>query len=121
MSSERLEREYQVLRDSNGHVMSNYPINFAGMAALMRNDSANPVTVRVHESTDGVSWDLVLFSTPQAAGLANITMVGLSFAVILFVSNQNYVRISLVADNEDGVFVHLVQWPPKPREPAEAY
>jgi hypothetical protein len=121
MASERVERDQFVLRGPAGEVFSNWPIHFAGASVLMRNASEQPVTVEVHESNDGTNWTLVLFSTHAAAGLLNITMVGLSFAVILFMSEQKYVRIRLTAENGDGVFCSLVQYPPKPREGAGEY
>lgn len=121
MSSERFERQYEVIHDSNGFVMSNYPISFAGMSVFMRNDSDNPTTVQIQESADGITYNLVLFSSPVASGLPSVTMAGLSFAVILFVSDQKYVKISLTAENQAGVFMHLVQWPPHPREPGVIY
>jgi len=121
MSSERREVDQFVLRGPDGEVFSNYPIHFAGASVLMRNASNQPVTVEVHESTDGTTWTLVLFATHNSAGLASLDMVGLSFAVILFMSAQRYVRIRLSAANGEGVFCSLVQYPPKPREDDSGY
>ena len=121
MASERLERAQFVLRGTAGHVMSHWPINFAGAAVFMRNDSNGNSVVRVHESEDGVVWTLVLISTHTAAGLANITLIENSFAAILFVSTSPYVRVSLAADNQAGVYCSLAQFPPKAREAASDY
>jgi len=121
MASEKIERDQFCIRDTNGEVFSNFPIHFAGASVLMRNTSNSPVTVEVHESADGTTWSLVLVSTYALAGLPSVTMVGLSFAVILFMSVQKYVRVRLTAANGDGVYCSLVQFPPKPREGAEEY
>ena len=121
MSSERHERQQVIIHDSDGYVMDNYPVHFAGMAAFLRNDSADSTTIIVQESADGATWDLVLVSTDAAAGLPSITMVGLSFACILFTSDHKYVRIATLADNVDGVYTVLCQFPPKPREPNVVY
>lgn len=118
MSSERLERNQEVVRDSTGVVFSNYPIHFAGMCIFARNDSNNNSVIRVHESADGTTWSLVLLSTHTTAGLASVTIVGLSYQAILFTSDQKYVRISLAASNPEGVHCSLAQYPPKARIPA---
>jgi hypothetical protein len=121
MSSEKLERNQEVLVNGVGFIASNFPVHFAGMGVFMRNDSANDATVEIHESADGITWNLVLFSSPAASGLPSLTMVGLSFGVVLFVSDQNYIRIRIQEENHDGVYCSLVQYPPKSREPAIVY
>ena len=121
MSSERLQREQLVLRNSAGYVLSEYPIHFAGATLFARNDSDNASVIQVHESPDGVVWSLVLVSTHTASGLPSVTVVGLSFQAITFVSDQKYVRLSLTADNTGGVYCSLTQYPPKAREPISVY
>jgi len=121
MASEKFERNQEALVNNVGFVMNLYPIHFAGMAVHMRNDSANDATVEIHESADGITYNLVLFSTPTASGLPSYTMVGLSFAAILFVSNQAFVRIRIQEANNDAVYCTLSQFPPKPREPGVIY
>lgn len=121
MSSERLEHNQEVLVNAVGHVLSNWPIHFAGMGVYMRNDSADNATVEVYESADGTTYNLVLLSTPTASGLPSVTMVGLSFALVQFVSDQAYVRIRIQEENHDGVYCSLVQYPPKCREPGVIY
>lgn len=121
MASERIERNQGVVRDSTGDVFSNWPLHFAGAGLFMRNDSQNNCVMQVHDSDDGTTWNLVLLSTHALAGLANVTLVGLSYQVVLFTSARRYVRVSLTADNPQGVYYSLVQYPPKPREGAEEY
>jgi len=42
----------------------------------------------------------------------NYTLVPNSYVTLLFVSCEKFVRISVTPDAPDGLFVHLVQWPP---------
>ena len=121
MSSERIERHQEVLRGPSGFVMSNIPVHFAGMAVFMRNDSESPTTFRIHESENGTVWSIVLFSTHNNSGLASLTLAPLSFAVALFTSAEQYVRLSLSAENVAGVYASLVQYPPKGVEDLPGY
>jgi len=121
MAGERVERDQIVLRDPTGWVMSDVPIHFAGMAVFMRNDSNSPATFRIHESENGTVWSLVLFSTHNASALASLTIAPLSFAVALFTSAEQFVRLSLADENQAGVYCSLVQYPPKGLEDLPGY
>ena len=121
MSSVRLETDRIVLREVAGHVLELFPIHFAGMAAFMRNDSPDPTTIEVHESDDGINWDLVLVSTHTASGLPSVIVAGLSMQAILFVSDQRFVRIRPTTRNAGGIYTSLVQYTPAGREPAVVY
>lgn len=121
MAGERLERNSIVLRDATGVVFSNYPINFAGAALFLRNDSDADSVVRVHESDDAATWDIVLVSTHAVAGQLNVTIPALGFVVILFTSASQYVRLSLAAENLAGIYASMCQYPPKAREQDSEY
>lgn len=121
MSGERIERDQLVIRDNTGVVFSNYPIHFAGAALHMRNASNNDSVVEVHESDDGATWSVVTFSTVAAAGLLNATLSGLSYLAILFTSSSKYIRLRLKAENTDGVYASMTQYPPKARETSDEY
>jgi len=121
MSGERFERNYEVIHNSDGVVLSNWPIHFSGMCIFARNDSNDASVIRVHDSPDGTTWGLVLGSTHDNSGLLSVTIEGLSFESFLFMTREKYVRISLAANNIEGVYMHLAQWPPKPVEPATEY
>jgi len=121
MSGERIERNQLVLRDTDGNIFSDYPINFAGAALLMRNDSESDSVVSVDDSADGSTWATVLLSTHSLAGQTSVTVPALSYVVILFTSASAYVRLKLAADNEEGIYASLVQYPPKAREEGSEY
>ena len=121
MANQAYEREFEIVRDTSGIVLSNTPIHYAGMALLMENLSADASEVVVEDSPDGVNYSLVLVSTPAASGLSGVTMVGLAYSVILFASTAAYVRIRLAAANTAGVQIHAVQWTPADRAANSSY
>jgi len=110
-----LERTYFRLRTT--YTLSNYPIHFAGATLFCINASSEaPATISIDESSDGDAWTPVLFSTHANSGLASFTFVEKACAVITFTSPAKYVRFSLDGAEPEGVFCHLVQYPPKARE-----
>lgn len=111
MSSERVQRDQIVLFDNE--IMGEFPIHFAGAALLCRNASADAAVLTIEESTDGTTWGTVLQSTKDGAGLSSVTIAGLSFASILFHSTREFVRFSLATVSDAGVYISLVQFPPK--------
>ena len=123
MSSERLERIHEVINEDSPLILSNYPINWAGVAVHLRNDNPNDVVLTVQESDNGSTWTVKTFSTPALGGQLEITLAELSFASILFASSSKYVRFTTVAESGGttlvGVYADLTQWPPKGLVPSE--
>lgn len=106
-----VERDQLVLWESETlHQL--HPIHFAGAAVLAYNAGDEDVVLSVEESADGATWASVLFSTPTTAGNLTLTLTGLSYSVISFVSASEYVRFSLTARSTKGVYVSLVQYTP---------
>ena len=94
-----------------------FPVHPSGMALFFKNESPNPVRVTIQESANGWVWLPVLFSTPIAAGLANLDLVSRANAVVLFASRQQYVRVVVVPVNDgddvlEGVYMWSAQYPP---------
>jgi len=111
MNKSALEREYQRVYDS--FIWQDYPIHFSGAGLYIINESpSNSVTVSLDDSPLGSVWTPILFSTPISSGNLNYTLVPNSYVTLLFVSCEKFVRISVTPDAPDGLFVHLVQWPP---------
>ena len=77
--------------------------------------------VSVQDSINGTTWNPILVSTPTTALNLSVTLVPGAYAHVLFVSIQQYVRVVLDAANADGVFVHLVEWPPIQHAPGTGY
>jgi hypothetical protein len=115
-------REYFRLYDQ--YTLSNYPIHFAGAALfltadrrpLAANEAAVTHTFVVEESSDGTTWSVVLLSNHTNSGLLQGSVVGSSQAAYVFTSSAAYVRIRLLEESTQGVHIHLVQFPPRPRE-----
>ena len=101
-----------------------YPIDLTGALLCVENDSASNATIVIEESTDGVTWTLVLFSTHSTAGNLSYTIVPRGRGAFLFVSASKYVRFSgLDADGNPvrpGVKCWLLGYPPDPGR-AEGY
>jgi len=111
MNKSALEREYQRVYDS--FVWEDYPIHFTGAGLFIINESSVfAATISLDDSPNGTTWTSILFSTHSTSGNLNITLVPNSYTTLLFVSCQQYVRISVDPELPDGLFVHLVQWPP---------
>jgi len=111
MNKSALEREYQRVYDS--YVWEDYPIHFSGAGLFIINESSTfSVTISLDDSPLGTVWSPILFSTHSTAGNLNITLVPNSYTTLLFKSCQKYVRISADPDMSEGLYVHLVQWPP---------
>jgi len=118
MSSERLQTSYHLLKDNL--VFNDYPIHYAGATLFIRNDNDVPVTLRLQDSADGSTWNLLLFSTTAQAGLGTITVQEQAFVAIHFTTAEEFMRVSVTAPTsiDKGVFMYLAQYPPKGREPA---
>jgi hypothetical protein len=102
---------------SNGD-NAGYPVHFAGMAAFLRNAAQTETAqVFVDESADGATWTPVLFSTPTNSGNLSVTLQPLAYELISFESSQQYVRLRLANEVEEGVYAYCVQYPPISRAP----
>ncbi len=111
MNKSALEREYQ--RVYGSYVWQDYPVHASGAALMIVNESSilNAV-ISLDESVNGTTWTPILFSTHSTAGNLNITLVPQAYNTFLFTSCREFVRITTTPDNADGVYVHMVQWPP---------
>lgn len=99
-----------------------WPIHISGSGLFVWNESQTlTVTLRVYDSDDGVTWNVVDFATPTNHGLTSIDVIPHSYASILFQSARRYVRFELDENNPDGMFFHLVQWQPRNPELSDNY
>lgn len=121
MSSERLQVSNHILKDTL--VFGEYPIHFAGATFFIRNDNDVPVTLQLHESDDGSTWNLMTFSSAALSGLTAVTVQEQAFAVITFTTPLEYMRVSVSAPTSPAksVYLYLAQYPPKAREQAAEY
>ena len=108
MSSVGFERDHVVLNEEL--IISDYPIQVAGCALLIRNDSEADSILSLQESADGVVWIDLEFSIPAAAAQLLITIVAKSMAVILFASVEEYVRLTLAARSDVGLYIDFCQF-----------
>lgn len=68
-----------------------FPVDFSGAVLCVENDSDVSAEITVGESQDGVTWNVVLFSTPTTSGNLSYTIVPRSRAMLCFVSSAKYV------------------------------
>lgn len=107
-------RDYVPLVDT--YTWSDWPIHRTGAALFVFNRATAAVEVVVEDSDDGFTWSTVLLSSPTASALTSIALVAGGAQVRLFASARRYVRVRLVDEAEDPVFVWLVGYPPHPRD-----
>ena len=111
MNRSAIERNYERLFDTITY--QDYPIHFAGASLLLVNASPNlNAVISIYDSGDAVTWNPILFSTHNASSLLNYTLIPQALIVLLFTSCRRYVQFRTTPDNPDGVYFHLVQWPP---------
>ena len=95
-----------------------YPVDLTGALLCVENDSTVNATIVIEESADGVTWNLVLFSTHSTAGNLSYTIVPRGRGAFLFVSAAKFVRFSgLDADGDPvrpGVKCWICEYWPDP-------
>ena len=101
-----------------------HPIHFAGATLFVANGANVPVTVSLHESSNGTVWNILPFSTHSNSGNLSIQVAEQSYAALHFVSYSEYVRVTVQDANGNevppGVFCYLCEYPPL-GERAEPY
>ena len=97
-----------------------YPFDASGVALFIQNKDATPITFALADSDDGVTYDVLPFSTAAAAGNLTYTLVGHARIAILLVSARKYVAIEVVdttaATVTGNAWITRVQYPETPRE-----
>ena len=98
-------------------LQENYPIDFAGAALLVANDTGVDVEVSIQDSADGSTWAPVQFSTLTAAGNLTVTVHEQSYVVVLFTTTARFVRFRARDSAGDpvvyGLFCHLCEFEPE--------
>ena len=130
-ADERIQRDHFVVNQVFMLPDDLYPVHVAGMSLFCYNaseyhESAIPPTpeasvLSIQDSPDGTTWSAVTFSVGGEAPVLTHTIQPGGKSVLLFTSQEKYVRISLAANNEAGVYVDAVQYPDKTRVPATEY
>ena len=92
------------------------PIHFGGGSLLINNSSEDvSATIRVYDSMDSVSWNLVPFTVSNLGSVFSFTLVPLSQKQILFDSALRYIRFVVLPFNPAGLQCVLQQHPPRAR------
>ena len=73
----------------------------------------------VQDSDDGATWAVLPFSTPGASGQLTRVVVERGQAVLLIQTARQYLRVSVAEEPGQGVYVWLVEFPPRPRAPGD--
>lgn len=106
----------------NNIVVDERQVHFSGASLFLHNTSQNLTSrVTVEESEDGTTWTVVPFSLADSAMNLFVDIIPQGYETILFPSLRRYLRVSLDAENSDGVFAHLVRWNPHNPEDAGEY
>lgn len=115
MAVDYVERTNFWLTDAGGKVLGPDPLEGpCTVLFLYNNDPVNNAVVSL-ESSDNAStdvdyWTQVNFNTCNDCDLDSITMVPLSFRVIIFSIDEAYLRIRLADAVPGGVQVNMLQF-----------
>ena len=117
MANDRTERTYERIKDNV--VLEDWPIHFAGAGLFIQNPMDHDVIVTIEDSVDGTTWAPIVYSTPDSAGNVGVTLTARSYRAFLFVTANEYVRVSITPTTGYGVAMSMFQFMPRSRQIAE--